>query len=650
MDGIASSPVTGSSDMLHSVLNTLGGGVIVFDADMRIVEANALSAELLDIPADLIAPGKTWREFVQFSAERGDYGEGSAEDHVQRIMEMLETRDAYSMVRNRPDGAVIEIHGRPIENGYVTRFNDITDQRRKEEALRDVTRSQRRFRQFFELSDDLFGIAGSDGRLHTINEGWSRLLGRATEDISGASLISFVHADDKVIVERAFENLSGGVEATRFKVRLVRGNGDSCWTDWHVTSDRDGQIFCALRDVDSEWHQEQELGKARRTAEEAQQLSATAERVLDEAVEALSDGFILFDADDRVVRYNSKYREMFPFVPDIDEGIGLSFREVLELGLSAGAYADPLSRENPEVWIEQVHRAHIEGSEGNNVVEMADGRWVTMTDRRTADGSRVGIRSDITELVKSERRLRDAIESINDGFVFFDGDDRLAAFNSSWLEEFGDFAERIRVGLTFEEVMRVVAESGAIPEAAGCEDEWVANRLEQRHFEIEFERRYTNGRIQCVSQKRTEEGGSVVVRTDITAIRKAGELLSDAIDSLDAGFVLWDNEDRIVMVNAAFRGFYPEFESEVEPGLSFEGLMELLYEHRIREEGEPPDEKAEWLATRIEQRKGQLGAFEQHHKNGRVFKIAERPTSDGGSCLRRIRSKEDAASFPPGHR
>jgi PAS domain-containing protein len=45
-----------------------------------------------------------------------------------------------------------------------------------------ITRSRQRYQRFFESSGDLLGIAGSDGRMHTINESWTRFLGKYAHD------------------------------------------------------------------------------------------------------------------------------------------------------------------------------------------------------------------------------------------------------------------------------------------------------------------------------------------------------------------------------------------------------------------------------------------------------------------------------------
>jgi len=182
MDGTLAVSDLSSNEALKGVIDTLGGGIIVYDMAFRVVMANQSAADLLDVPEDLVTPGRFWEDFVRFAAKRGDYGTRDVEECVEEIMAQSRKREPYTMTRTRPDGAVLEIHGRPIENGFVTRFHDVTDQRRKEEALRDVTRSRQRYQRFFELSDDLLGMAVSDGRLHTVNDRWQRVLGRdATE-------------------------------------------------------------------------------------------------------------------------------------------------------------------------------------------------------------------------------------------------------------------------------------------------------------------------------------------------------------------------------------------------------------------------------------------------------------------------------------
>ena len=65
MDGSAVGSGMIAEDTLLGVIDTLGGGVIVLDIDLKIVAANTLAPELLGVPSDLIASGSSWLDFVR---------------------------------------------------------------------------------------------------------------------------------------------------------------------------------------------------------------------------------------------------------------------------------------------------------------------------------------------------------------------------------------------------------------------------------------------------------------------------------------------------------------------------------------------------------------------------------------------------------
>mgnify|MGYP001117545147 FL=1 len=69
-----------------------------------------------------------------------------------------------------------------------------------------------------------------------------------------------------------------------------------------------------------------------------------------EAVQAMPDGVGVYDADDRLVMWNQRYSEIHPYLAPVLRP-GVSFREVLEVGIRAGVYADAIGRE--EAWISE---------------------------------------------------------------------------------------------------------------------------------------------------------------------------------------------------------------------------------------------------------------------------------------------------------
>ena len=621
----------GPDDMLTSVLDTLGGGVIVFDSEMLIVTANALARELLDIPPDLIAPGSTWVDFVRFAAERGDYGDGDPEANAARVIALIETGEPYSLTRQRPDGAILEIHGRPINDGFVTRFHDVTDQHRNQEALRDVTRSRQRYQRFFELSDDLLGMAGSDGKLHTVNQEWEKILGRDEAALSGEPLINLVFDEDKPMVQRALENLIAGQDTARFKVRMIDGSGAPRWTDWHITADQLGQLYCAVRDVDEEWRREQELSVARREAEIAKTETDQAERLLAEAIETLSDGFILYDSDDRIVRYNARYREFFPFMPAVVEGAGMHFTDVLRLGIERGHYADPEVIANPDAWIERMCAIHEGKIETSHEMETSDGRWILITDRRMADGCIVGIRSDITEVKRAEANLRDAIESLNDGFVLYDSDDRLVVANERYRQDYGAYADQVVPGVSFRELMGFTHDFSQTSESEAAREAWIDRQVAKHAAEHTVEELQIGTRLLRVASQKTAGGGIVTLRSDITELKHAEQRLTDAVESMRDGFALYDKDDVLIMANRNYREMFESVGGKLELGMTIRDVIRMAVDTDILVPDDPDIDA--WIDSRVEQHRNPSGEVEVHFPDDRTFIVSARKTQDGGIVL-----------------
>lgn len=262
-------------DMLLSALDTLMGGMIILDSRLQIVAANKHAAGLLDVPAYLLKPGSSWSEFVRFAADRGDYGDGVTDAQYDRVMALLHDRQPYELMRRRPDGLVIEINGQPIQDGgCVTRFRDVTAAMQTEVELATVTLSSQRFKRFFELSQEMMGIADQDGRLHTMNNAWAVQLGWSVEELGEKPFIDFVSKEDKGVVREALNSLSAGKVAAAFSVRFASKAGEERWLEWHVAPDNDGQLFCVVHDVDESRHHQQGLEQARMTAEDAARAKA----------------------------------------------------------------------------------------------------------------------------------------------------------------------------------------------------------------------------------------------------------------------------------------------------------------------------------------------------------------------------------------
>jgi diguanylate cyclase (GGDEF)-like protein len=137
--------------------------------------------------------------------------------------------------------------------------------------------------------------------------------------------------------------------------------------------------------------------RAQRDAAEA----ATAR--LQDAIEALADGFALFDADDRLVVSNTRYRELYAAsAPAL--AVGTSFEDILRYGLAHGQYPRAAGREAE--WLAE--RLHVHRNPGPPQLQQLPGnRWLRIDERRTRDGGIAGVRTEVTELVRREQQLLD---------------------------------------------------------------------------------------------------------------------------------------------------------------------------------------------------------------------------------------------------
>ncbi|HJQ60073.1 MAG TPA: PAS domain S-box protein [Vineibacter sp.] len=157
------------------------------------------------------------------------------------------------------------------------------------------------------------------------------------------------------------------------------------------------------------------------TAEvEARAKANATEGLLNLAIEGMSDGFAVFDAEDRLVLINRRYRDTLP--PDTDWiRPGLTFEEILRTGVASGHYIEAIG--NEEAFIAEHLREHREGR-GTRLVRSVGNRWSRARDYRLPDGTTVIIRTDVTDLVERERELRERDERLQaitgnlPGFIF----------------------------------------------------------------------------------------------------------------------------------------------------------------------------------------------------------------------------------------
>ena len=149
-----------------------------------------------------------------------------------------------------------------------------------------------------------------------------------------------------------------------------------------------------------------QLGRLARARLEVSQ----AKDIMDQAMASMADGFLLCDVEDRVVAWNERYLEMYPWLRSVI-GVGVSFEVLVDRAAEALPFdaADPAQQ---QAWRKTRLAQHRSGR-GMFEQVLEDGRVIHVIERRTPDGGLVSVMRDITLAERELAQAKAAAESAN---------------------------------------------------------------------------------------------------------------------------------------------------------------------------------------------------------------------------------------------
>jgi two-component system cell cycle sensor histidine kinase PleC len=204
------------------------------------------------------------------------------------------------------------------------------------------------------------------------------------EHLSAGEVIALLHPEDGGMRELVSSLSAEEAGALDREIRVRTAQGDWLWLRIKgeaIREPADGTRHVVGLAVDV-------------TAErEAAERRARDDLRLREAVEALTEAFVLWDADDRLIVCNSKYLALHGIATDLALP-GTPAREIM------AAAAPPLvhrSLDAPGMETDDTRRAET---------QTADGRWFHVSEHRTRDGGVVSVGTDVSELKRKEARLQ----------------------------------------------------------------------------------------------------------------------------------------------------------------------------------------------------------------------------------------------------
>jgi two-component system cell cycle sensor histidine kinase PleC len=217
---------------------------------------------------------------------------------------------------------------------------------------------------------------------------WSQsmfeILGLLPENrlLSIGEVAALVHPDDADLIDIANGLLKAGSGQLDREFRMRHAAGHWVWirTRAEVVPDDDDEPHLVGIAVD--------VTEQRRLAE----ASRTADLRLRDAIEAISEAFVLWDAANRLVVCNSKYQQLYGLPEELTRP-GTAYEEIVQGGRQPITAGEPLTPHDAGVGARSLE------------ARVDDGRWLQINERRTKDGGFVSVGTDITTLKENEAEL-----------------------------------------------------------------------------------------------------------------------------------------------------------------------------------------------------------------------------------------------------
>ena len=455
-----------------------------------------------------------------------------------------------TMVPCETSGAMIQYRGRPAD---LVIIRDITERKKAEEGLRE---SEARLRAIMDNSPTAIFLKDTEGHYLLVNrrfEEWfdptaGKTNGKTPYDLFSREDADFFTAADRMVLE------TGAVNQHETDIPLPGGGRLPVLAVKFPIQADDGKII-GIGGINVDI-------TARKQAERALRESEARLRAIMENSPA---SMYLKDTEGRYLLVNRYMREWRNL--SAGEWCGKTVFDFLPTEFSKPFAA--LDDQVRETGVPVEDELDIPHPDGTNHTLM-----VIKFPVRDTDSTFLGIGGfefDITERRRSEEevrrvqgRLHDAIESIRDGFALFDADDRLVLSNEKFRDLLPRAADVLRPGVEFETLLRTLAERGEFAGGPDNVEEFVRIRLERHRTPGDpFEHEHADDRWVQVNEYKTQDGGTALIRTDITeqkraesALRESGERLRAIMDNSPAPIHLKDAEGRLLLVNERFEEWY----------------------------------------------------------------------------------------------
>ena len=417
------------------------------------------------------------------------------------------------------------------------------------------------------------------------------------------------------------------------------------WIEGRLSALDDQGYIALYRDISEDKKREAEL--VRQSA------------LLSTVISNIDGGIAVYDKETRLVAWNDQFANLVGIDPSLVRR-GVLARELLMSQAKAGEFGS----DDPEAEVGRRLEGFLVDRPTIRERRRPNGRTVELRRNPIPDGGSVTIYIDITdrkrteqalqefnatlerrivertgELAETERFQRALVASVP-GMVYRSRND------GHWKIEFASEGASALLGIAPEQLT-----SGAViylglihpDDRARIWHKWQEDSAAGQRFELEYRVRHSDGSWRWVLDRAhgVRDSAGEVVRLeglvmDVTA-RKVAERdlaqvrdnLSDAIESIDYGIMLFDSDTRLILLNIRPYTQYPGAEDLFKVGEKFEDILSSILDRGVMKV--PPERRRDFIADRVAKLKRADGTItERILPGGGVLHITEWPTASGG--------------------
>jgi PAS domain S-box-containing protein len=398
-------------DLSQTVLRSLREGIMVIDPDGQILQVN---------PSWCAITGFSARDATGLRPPFPWWPADQAADRAEVLSQLLAAGtsiESESSVR-RPDGTDVDVMftADAVRSGtqasmVVFTYHDLTERNRAEAERR---RAADQLDHFFDISNDLLCIAGTDGYFKRLNPAWERVFGYTVDELCARPYLDFIHPDDteRTGLEAADQAALGKVTVS-FDNRYRCRDGSYRWLNWNASPTSDGTVHAVARDTTDQ-----------READRARALLAA-------IVEGTHDSTIGMTLDGTIMSWNPAAERAYGY--PAQDAIGQSI-DFVTLPERRTEMHDLLDRVASGVQVTRHQSVRLRKDGTQRQLE------VTVSPIRDGSGTVVGAASiarDITDKIKAEDRFRRLIQAAPDAMLIVGLDGRIVLANEQTERLFG---------------------------------------------------------------------------------------------------------------------------------------------------------------------------------------------------------------------